>query len=234
MAATFLPGAARAAATVRPGARGDELSLLFIPAAHSARRGGGPEFTGPLAVALFGSRRPLDFVWVALAILGLWYLLPLGQNVAQVDLTGALFALGAGACWAVYILTGQRAGEEHGPATVAMGSLIASLVFVPLGMAQATDTLWQWSLLPLGLGIAILSTALPYSLEMMALTRLPTRTFGTLMSLEPALAALSGMIFLGETLKLSQTTALGAIIIASMGATLTMQRQTKVEQVDIN
>ena len=77
-----------------------------------------------------------------------------------------------------------------------MGSLIASLVFVPLGMAQATDTLWQWSLLPLGLGIAILSTALPYSLEMMALTRLPTRTFGTLMSLEPALAALSGICLL--------------------------------------
>ncbi len=101
---------------------------------------------------------------MTLAILGLWYLLPLGQNVAQVDLTGALFALGAGRCWAVVVfLTGQRAGEEHGPATVAMGSLIASLVFVPLGMAQATDTLWQWSLLPLGLGIAILSTALPYS-----------------------------------------------------------------------
>ncbi|WP_411546537.1 threonine/homoserine exporter RhtA [Klebsiella pneumoniae] len=195
------------------------LSLQRIPLGVAVAL----EFTGPL-----------DFVWVALAILGLWYLLPLGQNVAQVDLTGALFALGAGACWAVYILTGQRAGEEHGPATVAMGSLIASLVFVPLGMAQATDTLWQWSLLPLGLGIAILSTALPYSLEMMALTRLPTRTFGTLMSLEPALAALSGMVFLGETLKLSQTLALGAIIIASMGATLTMQRQSKVEQVDIN
>ncbi|MFT3123209.1 threonine/homoserine exporter RhtA [Klebsiella pneumoniae] len=195
------------------------LSLQRIPLGVAVAL----EFTGPL-----------DFVWVALAILGLWYLLPLGQNVAQVDLTGALFALGAGACWAVYILTGQRTGEEHGPATVAMGSLIASLVFVPLGMAQATDTLWQWSLLPLGLGIAILSTALPYSLEMMALTRLPTRTFGTLMSLEPALAALSGMVFLGETLKLSQTLALGAIIIASMGATLTMQRQSKVEQVDIN
>ncbi len=231
----FSPGAARAAATVRPGARGDELSLLFIPAAHSARRGGGP-WSLPARWrwrCLVRAARWI-FVWVTLAILGLWYLLPLGQNVAQVDLTGALFALGAGACWAVYILTGQRAGEEHGPATVAMGSLIASLVFVPLGMAQATDTLWQWSLLPLGLGIAILSTALPYSLEMMALTRLPTRTFGTLMSLEPALAALSGMIFLGETLKLSQTLALGAIIIASMGATLTMQRQSKVEQVDIN
>lgn len=167
------------------------------------------EFTGPLAVALFGSRRPLDFIWVILAVLGLWFLLPLGQDVAQVDLTGALLALGAGACWAVYILTGQRAGEEHGPATVAMGSLIAAVVFVPLGMLQASDTLFQWSLLPLGLAIAVLSTALPYSLEMIALTRMPTRTFGTLMSMEPALAALSGMIFLGETLTSTQTGARG-------------------------
>ncbi|HAT1619382.1 TPA: threonine/homoserine exporter RhtA [Raoultella planticola] len=192
------------------------------------------EFTGPLAVALFGSRRPLDFVWVILAVLGLWFLLPLGQDVAQVDLTGALLALGAGACWAVYILTGQRAGEEHGPATVAMGSLIAAVVFVPLGMLQATDTLFQWSLLPLGLAIAVLSTALPYSLEMIALTRMPTRTFGTLMSMEPALAALSGMIFLGETLTSTQTLALGAIILASMGSTLTMRRESKIEKVDIN
>lgn len=192
------------------------------------------EFTGPLAVALFGSRRPLDFVWVILAVLGLWFLLPLGQDVAQVDLTGALLALGAGACWAVYILTGQRAGEEHGPATVAMGSLIAALVFVPLGMLQATDTLFQWSLLPLGLAIAVLSTALPYSLEMIALTRMPTRTFGTLMSMEPALAALSGMIFLGETLTFTQTLALGAIILASMGSTLTMRRESKIEKVDIS
>ncbi|VTM16191.1 Inner membrane transporter rhtA [Raoultella terrigena] len=167
------------------------------------------EFTGPLAVALFGSRRPLDFVWVVLAVLGLWYLLPLGQDVAQVDLTGALLALGAGACWAVYILTGQRAGEEHGPATVAMGSLIAAVIFVPLGMLQATDTLFQWSLLPLGLAIAVLSTALPYSLEMIALTRMPTKTFGTLMSMEPALAALSGMVFLGETLTFTQNPGAG-------------------------
>lgn len=192
------------------------------------------EFTGPLAVALFGSRRPLDFVWVILAVFGLWFLLPLGQDVAQVDLTGALLALGAGACWAVYILTGQRAGEEHGPATVAMGSLIAAVVFVPLGMLQASDTLFQWSLLPLGLAIAVLSTALPYSLEMIALTRMPTRTFGTLMSMEPALAALSGMIFLGETLTSTQTLALGAIILASMGSTLTMRRESKIEKVDIS
>lgn len=192
------------------------------------------EFTGPLAVALFASRRAVDFIWVALAVLGLWFLLPLGQDVSHVDLTGAALALGAGACWAIYILSGQRAGEEHGPATVAIGSLIAALVFVPVGAWQAGDALWHWSVLPLGLGVAILSTALPYSLEMVALTRLPTRTFGTLMSMEPGLAALSGMVFLGETLTLTQWLALLAIITASMGSTLTLRREAKIEKVDIS
>ncbi|MFY7036271.1 threonine/homoserine exporter RhtA [Enterobacter cloacae complex sp. XJL004] len=191
------------------------------------------EFTGPLAVALFASRRPVDFIWVVLAVLGLWFLLPVGQSVAEIDLTGAALALGAGACWAVYILTGQRAGEEHGPATVALGSLIAAIVFVPIGMAQATESIWQWSVMPIGLAVAILSTALPYSLEMIALTRLPTRIFGTLMSMEPALAAISGMVFLGETLTLTQTLALCSIIAASMGSTLTMRPEPKVEKVDI-
>ena len=192
------------------------------------------EFTGPLAVALFSSRRPVDFIWVVLAVLGLWFLLPLGQDVSHIDLTGAALALGAGACWAVYILTGQRAGEEHGPATVALGSLIAAIVFVPIGMAQATDSIWQWSVMPIGLAVAILSTALPYSLEMIALTRLPTRIFGTLMSMEPALAAVSGMVFLGETLTLTQTLALCSIIAASMGSTLTLRPESKIEKVDIN
>ncbi|EPI3258837.1 threonine/homoserine exporter RhtA [Enterobacter hormaechei] len=192
------------------------------------------EFTGPLAVALFSSRSPVDFIWVILAVLGLWFLLPLGQSVSQIDLTGAALALGAGACWAVYILTGQRAGEEHGPATVALGSLIAAVIFVPIGMAQATDSIWQWSILPVGLAVAILSTALPYSLEMIALTRLPTRIFGTLMSMEPALAAISGMMFLGETLTLVQTLALCSIIAASMGSTLTMRPEPKVHKIDLN
>ncbi|WP_336238419.1 threonine/homoserine exporter RhtA [Enterobacter chuandaensis] len=191
------------------------------------------EFTGPLAVALFSSRRAVDFIWVVLAVLGLWFLLPLGQNVSDIDLTGAALALGAGACWAVYILTGQRAGEEHGPATVALGSVIAAIVFVPIGMAQATESIWQWSVMPIGLAVAVLSTALPYSLEMIALTRLPTRIFGTLMSMEPALAAISGMVFLGETLTFTQTLALCSIIAASMGSTLTMRPEPKVEKVDI-
>ncbi|WP_336292102.1 threonine/homoserine exporter RhtA [Cronobacter dublinensis] len=192
------------------------------------------EFTGPLAVALFGSRRPVDFLWVILAVLGLWFLLPLGQDVTHVDPFGAVCALGAGVCWAVYIIAGQKAGAEHGPATVALGSFIAAIVFVPIGAIAAGDALWHWSVLPLGLGIAVLSTALPYSLEMTALTRLPTRTFGTLMSMEPALAAFSGMLFLGETLTLVQWLALLSIIIASIGSTLTLRRETQLKSLDID
>ncbi len=191
------------------------------------------EFVGPLSVALFGSRRAIDFLWVILAVVGLWYLLPLGDNVSHVDLTGAAYALGAGACWAVYIITGQKAGEEHGPATVALGSLIAAIVFVPLGTFQAGELLWHWSILPLGIAVAILSTALPYSLEMIALTRIPTRTFGTLMSMEPALAAMSGMVFLGETLNFQQIMALMCIVIASIGSTLTLRKETEIKKVDI-
>ena len=191
------------------------------------------EFVGPLSVALFGSRRAIDFLWVILAVVGLWYLLPLGDNVSHVDLTGAAYALGAGACWAVYIITGQKAGEEHGPATVALGSLIAAIVFVPLGTFQAGELLWHWSILPLGIAVAILSTALPYSLEMIALTRIPTRTFGTLMSMEPVLAAMSGMVFLGETLNFQQIMALMCIVIASVGSTLTLRKETEIKKVDI-
>lgn len=191
------------------------------------------EFVGPLSVALFGSRRAIDFLWVILAVLGLWYLLPLGNNVSHVDFAGAAYALGAGACWAVYIISGHKAGEEHGPATVALGSLIAAIVFVPLGTFQAGELLWHWSILPLGISVALLSTALPYSLEMIALTRLPTRTFGTLMSMEPALAAISGMIFLGETLNIQQVVALMCIVIASVGSTMTLRRDVNVAKVDI-
>lgn len=191
------------------------------------------EFVGPLSVALFGSRRAIDFLWVILAVLGLWYLLPLGNNVSHVDFAGAAYALGAGACWAVYIISGHKAGEEHGPATVALGSLIAAIVFVPLGTFQAGELLWHWSILPLGISVALLSTALPYSLEMIALTRLPTRTFGTLMSMEPALAAISGMIFLGETLNIQQVVALTCIVVASVGSTMTLRRDVNVAKVDI-
>ncbi|WP_187484235.1 threonine/homoserine exporter RhtA [Pantoea agglomerans] len=195
----------------------------------------GLEFTGPLALALFGSRRPLDFVWVLLAVIGLWFLLPFGTGMTAIDPLGAALAVSAGACWAIYILAGQRAGTEHGPATVAIGSLIASVIFVPLGLTFAESGIWTWAVMPIALLVALLSSAIPYSLEMIALTRLPARIFGTLMSLEPAMAAFSGMLFLGETLTGLQWLALLAIIIASAGSTLTMRpKKSQLNSVELS
>ncbi|WP_034945655.1 threonine/homoserine exporter RhtA [Erwinia oleae] len=195
------------------------LSLRTVPLGIAVAL----EFTGPLALALAGSRRPLDFIWVVLALSGLWFLLPLRGNIANVDPQGALLAVLAGALWAVYIVAGKRAGSQHGPATAAAGSLIASCFFVPLGVAFTSGDAWTLSLIPIGLAIAVLSTALPYSLEMVALTRLPAKSFGTLMSMEPALAAFSGMLFLGELLTFTQWLGLLAIILASAGSTLTLR-----------
>jgi len=195
----------------------------------------GLEFTGPLALALFGSRRPLDFVWVLLAVIGLWFLLPFGTGMTAIHPLGAALAVSAGACWAIYILAGQRAGAEHGPATVAIGSLIASVIFVPLGLTFAESGIWTWAVMPIALLVALLSSAIPYSLEMIALTRLPARIFGTLMSLEPAMAAFSGMLFLGETLTGLQWLALLAIIIASAGSTLTMRpKKSQLNSVELS
>ncbi|WJV55386.1 threonine/homoserine exporter RhtA [Prodigiosinella aquatilis] len=188
------------------------------------------EFTGPLTVAIFSSRRLFDFLWVILAIAGLWLLLPLGQNLGSISPRGAAYAIGAGACWAFYILFGQKAGNNHGAGSVAIGALISALVFCPLGIFFSDANLFSFSVLPMGIGVAILSTALPYSLEMIALTRLPARTFSTLMSMEPAIAALSGILFLGEHLILTQWIALLFIIIASLGTTLTIKKPNRAKE----
>ena len=209
------------------------MNFLFYLALRTIPLGVGValEFLGPLALALAGARRLLDFLWIALAVAGLWFLLPIGDGISHIDPLGTLLAVGAGVCWAIYILSGQRAGAEHGPATVAMGSLIASVIFVPLGLLFASPGIWHWEILPLALLIALLSSAIPYSLEMIAMTRLPARIFGTLMSLEPAVAALSGMLFLGEQLTLPQWSGLLAIIAASAGTTLTMRQKARLKEV---
>ena len=205
------------------------MNLLFYMALRTVPLGIAValEFTGPLALAMFSSRRPIDFVWIALAVMGLLMLLPL-RGARDIDPTGAIYALGSGACWALYILFGQKAGAGRGPEVVAAAVAIAAILVVPIGIAQAGAALFQPSLIVPGLGIAILSTALPYSLEMAAMTRLPAKTFGTLMSLEPAVGALSGLVFLGEYLSLRQWLAIGAIIIASIGATMTIRSKTAV------
>lgn len=201
------------------------LSLRTIPLGIAVAL----EFTGPLAVAMLSSRRLIDFLWVILAVLGLWFLLPFGHNIGNVDITGALCAIGAGVCWALYILFGQKAGLNHGPGTVAVGSFIAAFIFCPIGIIYSEPALFSLSILPLGIAVAILSTALPYSLEMIALTRLPARTFSTLMSMEPAIAAISGIFFLNEHLMLTQWMALLFIIIASIGATMTIKPAKSAE-----
>lgn len=177
------------------------------------------EFTGPLAVAVLSSRRTIDFLWISLAAAGLALLLPIGHAQTSVDPTGALFALGAGACWALYIVFGQKAGAHYGPQAVALGSVIAAIIVVPVGIANAGAALLTAAALPYGLAIALLSTALPYTLEMIALTRLPARTFGILMSIEPAFGALFGWAILHEVLTGLQWTAIAMIILASIGTT---------------
>ena len=201
------------------------MNLLFYMSLQSIPLGIAValEFTGPLGLALLSSRRLLDFVWVALAVFGLWLLLPSPQADVQLDPQGMALALGAGLCWALYIIFGQKAGAEHGRQTVALGTLVAALLVFPVGLWQAGSSMFALDLLPIALGVAVLSSALPYSLEMLALTRLPARTFSILMSMEPAIAALSGLLFLSERLAWNQWLAIGAIILASAGAAATFR-----------
>jgi inner membrane transporter RhtA len=176
------------------------------------------EFIGPLAIALFGSRRLLDLLWVGLVVIGLALLLPWREHAQSLDPVGVVFALGAAVGWATYIVLGRRAGLAFGGDAVALGSAIGALLVVPVGIAHAGAALLTPAALPFAFGVAILSSALPYSLEMFALTRLPGRTVGILVSIEPALGALIGVALLDEHLDRFQWMAIAAIIAASIGA----------------
>ncbi|WP_094816667.1 EamA family transporter [Bordetella genomosp. 12] len=183
------------------------------------------EFTGPFAVAVLTSRRLRDFAWIALAAAGLLALIPHGDDLSSLDPQGVAYALGAGLCWALYIVFGQRAGLRHGSRTVALAAGIAALGVLPFGLAHAgAAAMFAPALLPWAIAVALLSSALPYALEMQVLQRLPARTFGTLLSLEPVFGAFSGLFFLGETLSLTQWLAVAAIVIASAGITASSRR----------
>jgi inner membrane transporter RhtA len=185
------------------------------------------EFVGPLGLSLISSRKKRDFFWVLLAAAGLYLIMPTTQTQIQIDGVGILFALSAGLFWALYIYFGQKAGKNlpSGIATC-IGMSFAALVVIPFGLFINGNSLFTLELLPLGLGVAILSSALPYSLEMVALKKIPTQTFGILMSLEPAIATLVGMIFLSEELSLSQVVAMGCVMLASLGSTLTQTNES--------
>jgi len=188
------------------------------------------EFIGPLGVAVAGSRRALDVVWVVLAAAGIALIAPWSGGGA--DPLGMALALAAGACWAAYILLGGHVSRVvPGGAAVAVGMAIAAVTVLPVAVASGDLGRLTPRLLAAGVGVALLSSAVPYTLEMSALKALPARTFGILMSLEPAVAALTGLIFLAEILTGAQWLAVVLVIAASAGAALTAHPVTRTAEV---
>jgi inner membrane transporter RhtA len=199
------------------------LSLARIPLGLAVTI----EFVGPLGVAVFGSRRPLDLVWVVMAGVGIALIAP--WSGSGVDPLGVLYALLAGLCWATYIVLGARLSRlVRGGAAVSAGMVVATLTILPMVLASGGLSGVTPRLALAAAAVALFSSAVPYALELSALRAMPTRTFSILMSLEPAVAALCGLIFLGEQLGGMQWLAIALVIGASLGATV-MSRQVEGE-----
>jgi inner membrane transporter RhtA len=176
------------------------------------------EFVGPLGVAVAGSRRALDLLWVVMAAAGILLLADpfTGEGT---DAGGAGLALLAGVFWAAYILLSARAGRAFpGGSGLTLAMVAASVVLLPFGIAEGGAQLLRADVLLVGAGVAMLSSAIPYSLELEALRRLPAHVFGVLMSLEPGMAAVAGFVVLGEVLGLREVVAIGLVVAASAGA----------------
>ena len=186
------------------------------------------EFIGPLGVAVAGSRRLLDLLWVALAAAGILLLAPLGiLGSVDLDPVGVVFAVLAGCLWAAYILLSARTGQIFpGGTGLVIAMCVGTVVLLPVGVAGAGATLLDPKFLLTGFAIAVLSSAIPYSFEMAALRRLPARIFGVLMSLDPAVAALAGFLVLGERLEPRAIVAVFLVTVAAAGASLFSNRSS--------
>ncbi len=180
------------------------------------------EFVGPLGVAVAGSRRVLDLLWVVLAAAGILLLAPLSVlGGMDLDPVGVAFALLAGCLWASYILLSSSTGSAFpGGTGLVIALCVGTLVLFPFGIAGAGYALLDPKLLLAGFGVAMLSSAIPFSLELEALRKIPARVFGVLMSLEPAVAALAGLVVLGERLEMRAVAAVLLVTIAAAGASL--------------
>jgi inner membrane transporter RhtA len=175
------------------------------------------EFVGPLALAVVGSRRARDLAWVALAGTGV---LLLGVQPGDVNLAGVLFALLAGAAWAAYILLSARTGTQWpGLDGLAVASVVATVLLTPAVLTEAGDELLDPRVLALGAAVGLLSSVIPYSCELSALRTIRPAVFSILMSLEPGVAALAGILVLGEFLSPLQWVAMACVVVASVGAT---------------
>lgn len=185
------------------------------------------EFCGPLAVAVAGSRRALDGVWVVMAGAGI---VLLARGGGGVEVAGVLFALLAAAFWAAYILLSVRAGRAFpGGSGLALAMAVGAALVLPFGVAESGADLLVPSVLLAGFGVALLSSAIPYSLELEALRRMPSRVFGILMSLEPAMAALAGFVILGQGLAVRQIMAIALVGAASAGASLSARPEAPID-----
>jgi inner membrane transporter RhtA len=186
------------------------------------------EFTGPFAVAVAASRRASDLLWVALAAAGIVLLSP-GVH-GSLDTTGVLLALLAGVFWAAYIVLAARVGRAFsGGQGLTLAMVVATLVLLPSGIVAGGSDLGDPALLAVGFAVALLSSAIPYSLELEALRRLPKGTFGVLMSLEPAVAALVGLVALGQDLSANEVVAIALVVAASAGALSAARTPSPVE-----
>ncbi|MFI0446241.1 EamA family transporter [Actinomadura sp. 6N118] len=174
------------------------------------------EFLGPLTVAIVASRRLRDVVWALLAFGGVVML----ARGGELDMVGIAFGLLAGVCWAGYILLSAATGKRFAGSTgLALASIVGTFAMLPIGVTSGGSALLSPELLLIGLGVGLLSSLIPYSLELEALRRMPARVFGILMSLEPAVAALIGVLLLGEILSGRQWLAIGCVVVACVGAT---------------
>jgi inner membrane transporter RhtA len=229
----------------RPSLRGHDARDLWLAAAFGLSLAGmnftfyqaidhiplGPavtcEFVGPLGVAVYGSRRPRDLLWVVLAAGGILLLAAPGGS--GLNATGVILAIVAGLWWAAYILLSARIGRAFpGGSGLALAMVVAGLLVLPFGIAQGGSDLLTAHVFVAGLGVAILSSLIPYSLELEALRRLPPHIFGVLMSLEPAAAALAGLMILGEVLKANEWAGMALVIVASAGSTRYATRDAPV------
>jgi inner membrane transporter RhtA len=186
------------------------------------------EVLGPLALSVVASRRLVNLVWAGLALAGVFLLS--GGGFDSLDPVGAAFALGAGAMWAAYIVFSARTGRRFPQADgLALAMVVAALAALPLGIAESGTKLLNPTTLALGAAVAVLSSVLPYTLELLALRRLPASTFAILMSLEPALAATAGFFILDQALTTTEAAAIAMVILASMGAVRTQTRRGPVK-----
>ncbi len=212
-------------ATIRYGAALGVMNLTFYMALRTIPLGISIaiEFLGPLTVSLIHSRRPSHFAMVALAAIGLAMLLPPGRIDHPLDTVGLGYALCAALCWGLYIVFGRRTAHLPGGQAVALGMVTAAVLVVPVGIYHAGSALLSPPLAGVGLAIAILSSAIPYPLEMIALKSIPANRFGVLLSVEPAIGAIAGWLLLAQRLSLLQCLAITLVVAASIGSVLTAQ-----------